>query len=275
MTIVVSVLTPEGIVLASDSRQISITSSGQLRVNSDQADKIFPLNSRIAATIIGQSFFYCNHQETPRSIGSHFQLVSKLLPKDCTVREAANFTHQALLGSLNLHVDITGAKQSTFGLFVAGYDMESEIGELYRCEVPGDVVLERRSADAGAVWSGQREIIDRLIYGYDPRLLSLIDRYTNTKDLQEALLKQLAKMQLNINFQTLNLLDAVDLAILLVSTTIEFERLSDGIVGATGQFPSCGGNIDVALITPFEGFRRLLYKREGNDKKKNVQEFMK
>jgi len=54
--------------------------------------------------------------------------------------------------------------------------------------------------------------------------------------------------------------DAADLAALLVGTTIKLLRFSDGLVGAPGQFPTCGGAINIAAITQAEGFRWLRHK---------------
>jgi hypothetical protein len=68
-------------------------------------------------------------------------------------------------------------------------------------------------------------------------------------------------LQLHIGFQTMPLHDAVGLAAFLVQATIELQRFADGIVGAPGQISTCGGAIDLAVLTPAEGFRWLQHKQ--------------
>lgn len=261
MTVIVSILIPSGIILAADSRQVRMTASGQIRIDSDYADKIFPLGSHIAAIVEGQGSYYASHYESPRTIGSILQAAAKSLPKNCAVEQVAEIAYQKVADSLQKHLDITNDPRTIVAFHVGGYDPGGAIGELYRCEYPGGVALERKTSDAGAVWSGQREIIDRLILGYDPRLIDLITHSDGPPGMEEILHKQRPKLQLHINFQTMTLQDAVDLATSLIRTTIELERLSDGIVGKPGHFPTCGGAIEVAGITESDGFFWLQHKQ--------------
>ncbi len=260
MTVAVCVLVPDGIVLAADSRQVRVTASGHWRVDSDQADKIFPLTSHISAVICGQSCFYLNENESPTSIGLLLQAERERLTKGCTVAEGANIIHESVSRGLLKHQDIVGGTRTATVLYVAGYDPVGNTGELYRCECPGNVTLERKTNDAGAVWNGQREFIDRLILGCDPRLVTPEDRRSNSADMGEGLHRSLSKLQLHLSFQTMALQDAVSLADLLTRVTIDLGRLSDGIVGQPGSFPTCGGAIDVAVISAADGFRWLRHK---------------
>jgi hypothetical protein len=173
------------------------------------------------------------------------------------VKEAASLVHRQVAEGLERHRQVTTASRAGVTFHVAGYSPGQEIGALYRCEVPGKITLERETNDAGLVWNGQREIIDRLILGYDPRLFRFLKLPENKT---ASIRKQRQKLQLHISFQTMPLQDAVDLAVLLVHATIELQRLSDGIIGTPGQFPTCGGAVDVAVITLAEGFRWLQRK---------------
>jgi hypothetical protein len=260
MTITISVLVAEGIVLAADSRQAAMSPCGQLRVSSDNADKIFRLGPHLAASVCGQGFFYANSAESPRSIGALLSAAAGRLPGNNTVAEAALAIHRDLSKEIERHSDVTHVERCEVSFYVAGYDPEGEVGELYRCELPGEVTLERKTSDAGMVWSGQREIIDRLILGCDPRLFDFLSPLEDQPRLIDALQEQRHKLQLHLNFQTMALQDAVDLAVLLVQATIVLLRLADGTVGAPGQFPVCGGALDVALITRAEGFCWLQHK---------------
>lgn len=257
MTVAVVVLIPEGVVLAADSRRISRSPSGQMRVDSDNTQKIFQLGSRLSVCVHGQGTFYTNGTESPQSIGNILSSIAGKLSNGCTYKTAL-VLHQKMTDVLSRDHQVRGVQGTGVGLYVAGYDRANDVGELYCCDVPGKVALLRRTSDAGMVWSGYRTIIDRLVMGYDarlfgPELLLSGDR----AEMRGSLEQQCRRLQLHISFQTMSLQDAIDLAVLLVRATTELQRLSDGIVGSPGQFPTCGGRIDVAVITPSEGFRWL------------------
>jgi hypothetical protein len=304
MTITVSVLIPGAIVLAADSRQVAKSPFGQLRVDSDNTQKIFQLGSNLAASVHGQGLFYLSSSESPRSIKMIFRSAAKHLSPGCSVAEATTIVHQRVAECVEQHCDVVETTQARVAFHVAGYDRNSEIGELYMCQIPGKVSLERKTTDAGAVWSGQREIISRLILGYDPRLFEFlvfpkgrardsdeerwhsessygfgaavrqlfglrkpksknaaVPHHRQTRSNETSLKAELSKLQLHLNFQTMVLQDAVDLAAFLVQATVQLQRLSDGIVGAPGQFPTCGGKVEVAVLTPEEGFRWLQHEQ--------------
>lgn len=256
MTITVCVLVAEGIVLAADSRQVVVSAAGQMRVDSDNAAKIFRLAPRLAASVCGQGTFYASGHESPRNVGWLLRAAAARLPPDCSVAEAAAALQQQAAEDVERHRDVTGAEQAGVGFYVAGYDPGSEVGVLYRCAATGEVVLERETNDAGAVWNGEGAIVNRLILGYDPRLFECLALPGDEARLRA----ELNKLQLHLSFQTMPLQDAVDLAVLLVRTTIELQRLADGIVGAPGQFPTCGGMADVAVVTSEAGFQWLQRK---------------
>ncbi|TAN32715.1 hypothetical protein EPN28_04335 [Patescibacteria group bacterium] len=56
MSLVINVTTPEGIVLAADSRQSYRNQKGAARIGSDNASKLFKLNDRIAVAATGMAF---------------------------------------------------------------------------------------------------------------------------------------------------------------------------------------------------------------------------
>lgn len=259
MTITVAILVSDGIVLAADSRQVSLSALGQLRVDSDSAEKIIPLGSHMAAMIGGQSHFYQNFQESPRHISTLLRAGVARLPKDSTVLQTAKDLQQVVIEGLTNHKAIAGVGKTGGSVFhLAGYD--TSVGRVYRCEVPGEVTLERETTDAGAIWGGQREIIDRLVLGWDSRLSDFLTQSNDSREVQAALLPQWPKLQLHLSFQTMTLQDAAALAELLATVTVRLQQVSDGIVGKPGFFPTCGGPVDVAMITPGEGFYWLRHK---------------
>ena len=56
MSLAINTTTPEGIVLAADSRQSYRNRKGMARIGSDNASKLFQLNRRIGAAVTGLAF---------------------------------------------------------------------------------------------------------------------------------------------------------------------------------------------------------------------------
>jgi len=260
MTITVSILIPVGIVLAADSRQMTESPSGQLRLDSDNVEKIIQLGPHLAANVNGQRSFYTSSTESPRVIGEILSHASGKLPKDSTVREAAVYFHRVIATKFKKNLDLTLLKRAAVSFYIAGYNPKSDNGELYRCDVPGNVTLERKTSDAGMVWNGTRDVINRMILGYDPRLLKFLSEGKSNWPRDE-LENQLRRLQLHINFQTMPMQDAVDLAVLMIRTTVEIQRFADGLVGEPGQLAVCGGMIEIGVITKREGFHWLQHKQ--------------
>jgi hypothetical protein len=94
VTITVCVLVAEGIVLAADSRQVVVSAAGKMRVDSDNADKIFQLGPRLAASVCGQGTFYASGHESPWNVGWLLRAAAARLPQDCSVAEAAAALHR-------------------------------------------------------------------------------------------------------------------------------------------------------------------------------------
>jgi len=95
----------------------------------------------------------------------------------------------------------------------------------------------------GMTWGGQIEIASRLVFGYDPMLPAILKKSLNLDDNQsEAVVKDLLALHYSIPYQVLPLQDCVDLALLLIRTTINAQALAVGTRGV-------GGMIEVATIT--------------------------
>lgn len=133
---------------------------------------------------------------------------------------------------------------------VGGYNSRDPYGKLFEFNIPNTPdPLERNEGEFGLLWGGQRELTDRMIHGFDPKLPGIIKKALSLTDKQwDKINKELrAQLQLGIPYQFLPLQDCINLAILLIRTTITLQTFLVGVRGV-------GGAIDVGTITKTKGF---------------------
>lgn len=138
---------------------------------------------------------------------------------------------------------------------IGGFNQGDPYGRVYVVDIPrAPTPLEQHPNSFGLTWGGQREIVDRLVSGYDARALTLAQQTLNLTPQQvQQLSAALGPLQLLMPFDYMPIQDCVDLAVLFIRTTIEAQRLTVTIRG-------CGGPIDIATITRNEGFRFIQQK---------------
>jgi hypothetical protein len=141
----------------------------------------------------------------------------------------------------------------SLGLLIAGYDANG-VGKIVRIEFPAqrkptEQFTTRRT---GATWSGETDVISRLILGYDNRVRNTAPFQTMRPDLIPLANLQLHNLQYNIPFDALMMQDGIDLASSLVRITVEMQRFSHGTVGDSSDIPGAGGSVDILAITPFD-----------------------
>lgn len=261
MSVIISLNIPGGIVLAAESRQ----TSGVGRIGSDFASKLFQLTPRIAVSTCGWGFLIPQNSNVLTSMGALVEDFRAGIDQGISVLDAAtslsNYFQQIYqhdIGSLNWTPVGPGGSAVIF--HVAGFNVNSTIGEIYLCNVPpGNFNL----LNAPCAWNGQTDVISRLVLGIDPRIYSLqFAQHLVSSPIpdQPNLATQLNGLQYNINFLSMTMQDAVDFAVLMVKSTISMQRFSDGLHMAPGAMPVCGGEIDVAVITHREEFKWLKKK---------------
>lgn len=135
---------------------------------------------------------------------------------------------------------------------IGGYDTGKPTGKVFEVNIPSQVrPVEHFSSDGeyGIFWGGQADFASRLYTGCDNRLPFILQEMFELTDQRriETRNEIVKKLQADIPLGHLPLQNCVDLAILLLNTTVEMHKL---IVGERGV----GGPIDVATITPNEGF---------------------
>ncbi|MCP4416717.1 MAG: hypothetical protein GY805_08845 [Chloroflexi bacterium] len=256
---------PEGLVLAADSRVTlsAQTPQGNIHVNYDNATKLLSFskpNNYVSAVTYGQAAIGL------RTANSFLPEFEANLPNDkcLSVKEFAKqlssfFTKQWE----NVMPTEYSGPNMTF--VVGGFDKSKPYGHVYQFDIPGhpDLVAQHKNA-FGLTWGGQREIVDRLLQGFDERLMGIAKITLKLQEDQTDLLYEALtnNLQMPIPIQAMALQDCVDLAVFFINTTILGQNLTVGIRGV-------GGPIDVATITRRYGFQFIQKKDITAEKKAN------
>lgn len=199
MSLGIAIKGPEGIVLAAESR-ITLTvqnpeTKETLAVNYDNAQKLLnfsgPHNHIGAVTYgtggIGLRSAYSYITEFESSLQTQRLSVEEFATKLSSFYETQ--------WNATMPKDYAGPPMS---FIVAGFDEKEPYGRVFLIEIPRAPKPKQTQStgDFGITWGGQREIVDRLLAGYDTRVL--------------------------------------DLALFFIRTTIEGQRLTVGIRGVGG-----------------------------------------
>jgi len=188
MSLAINTTTPEGIVLAADSRQTYRNQKGVSRIGSDAASKLFLINDRIGVATTGLAFLQENG--IPKNISKFIEQFKREVDVEkLSVKQAADKLHalfdrklnwQEPLNQLPAQIEDNFKKQgfdvievakdqynvrfkirdksgqvkdgvaSIDGLvlFVAGYNADGS-HEVYNVYVPGETIKRRDSAQKG------------------------------------------------------------------------------------------------------------------------------
>lgn len=141
---------------------------------------------------------------------------------------------------------------------VGGFNDGEPYGRVYLIVIPNAPTPAEQHptpSSFGITWGGQREIVDRLLRGYDQRVINIVRTTLNLNQQQvQQLMQAWAPLHMQIPIQYLPLQDCIDLAIFFIRTTIEAQKLTVGVRG-------CGGAIDIATITRQNGFKFVQEKK--------------
>src|SRR4029079_14695374 len=99
MTIAINIAVPEGLVFAADSRQTYTNARSDVRVSSDNTDKLFQLGPRHAGVTYGWAFL-CN-----RNIHSHVQDFKATVSPDLKTEDLAKALGKYLTEQYNKHIE--------------------------------------------------------------------------------------------------------------------------------------------------------------------------
>jgi hypothetical protein len=188
MSLAINTTTPEGMVLATDSRQSYRNRKGMARIGSDNASKLFQINKRIGVAITGLAFL--PEDGVPKNISKFIeQFKRETDTENLDVREVAEklyylfnkkYNWQEQLKKLPEQIKINLAAQGAeilemkeekyvvkfkfkdkngkigegvggvdrIDLLVAGYNKDGS-HEVYICYIPGEIEKKRDSKEKG------------------------------------------------------------------------------------------------------------------------------
>lgn len=260
MSLGIIIKSPEGIVLAAESR-VTLTSTlvngaGQQVINNnnfDNADKIVKFNEPnnfIAAVTYGQAAI--GNYRTAQSFIPEFESELKLKYQETrlTVLQVATELSNFFLEQWNklMPQNFIGPNM----IFnVAGFDDNEPYGKVFSFEIPKIPTPIEQSPmlneqhQFGITWGGQREIVDRMILGYDLKVPQILKQAGIEDKKISEIQGRLQALNLQIPIQFMPLQDCINLAHLFIRTTIDTQELTVGLRG-------CGGAIDIAVITKNE-----------------------
>jgi hypothetical protein len=243
VTIVIGVATPDGLVLAADSRT-TFADGERHRITSDNAQKIFHLG-HMAVVTTGSAFI------GPHTIaGKMDRFIAQLGERagrdlDRFIEALGTFFNDAFDESMNADQETWDTKTQGFpiGFLVAGYDSDG-IGYIKELLIPGPELgdFAADTVSCGTMWRGQTDVVGRLLNGVDWAALEATD-----EPLPEDLRERLQNLTYNA-LSPITVPDAVDYATFLIRTTIDMQRFSDGTVAQPGLVPGCGGPIHALVV---------------------------
>lgn len=249
MSLGICIKAAEGVVLAAESR-VTYT-IGNAPVTFDSVTKLFsfsPPHNFIGVVTFGAAGI---GSRTVQSFMPEFE--ASLERARLTVREYA----ERLSAFFGDHFDEwrtrepnTPVNETYFVL--GGFDDGEPYGTTANFTIPSQrqPSIAFAGDNFGMRWGGQRDVVDRIVVGYDPGVLPVLQQALGlTKEQLDAAAKELELFAKPLPFDIFGLQDAVDLAILFIRTTIETQRLM------AVQSRGCGGPIDVATITRQEGLK--------------------
>ena len=197
------------------------------------AQKVFPFRGRFGVGTFGVGLLA---DKSIYFIMRLFEQESKKEQPINGVTEAAekigNEIHNFLIEQLELEkvsIDALPDDQALLGFQVVGYDgLDPKTIEVFI----GKRVVCRPINQLGCTISGSKEVVQAIwgLYKKEP--------------------------QSQPPYPAFSLQDAIDYAAFLIRTTIDHQRFSQAI-------PNVGGDIDIALVTPFDGFQWIRQKELG------------
>jgi len=280
VTIAISIKVDEGIVLVADSATTVslIDAQGNSYYGNiyNNARKLFRLHDSLP---VGAVTWGANNmgQASIRMLAKDFRATisdstsqSYVDPANYTIEEIAK-RFRSWIYDHHYQPAFSPGPWQDFGLLVAGYSFSQARGEVWKfdvnkqdgtCCVPE--LKKAPDAQGGIDWYGMPTSLQRLIFGFDPRLQSiLVQQGLDQTAVNKAFPVCKEQLEVAVATDSMAIQDVIDLGIFLAETVKKFTRF------CLGQTDSVGGPIEVAVITKYEGFkwvrRKHFYDRSLNE----------
>lgn len=289
MTLIINIVTPEGIIMASDSRQTERNIKQFTRISTNSAIKLFSLNDRVIVGTAGLAFF-ADNTGIRKNVSDYIEAFKKDNKLDSlTVDEISTklqeyinnqypWEKQLDISAQQLEIEAERNGEKILSLDRRNDSIDFKIkqpsgrikeghlniepvnllvsgynpdgtSETYEISSPGEKIIKRKNNEFGCTWIGQGDVVSRLILGYDSKLFKVPVIKSMGKKTNNDLRNQIRGLEYFIQWSLITLQDAVDLAVFLIKVTSVMQRFADGISMDVGDYQSVGGPIDVVLIT--------------------------
>jgi hypothetical protein len=140
-------------------------------------------------------------------------------------------------------------QQPQIGFYVAGYSPNERIGADREFIFPIGQVARPRVTEFGGSWRGISMPLTRLLVGIDPRLMGIMQAQGISQDVIQQVQQQvIANLGTPIAFDGMPVKDAIGYCRFMLETTIAIATYEIGV-------PTCGGPLQIAVITKSDGFR--------------------
>ncbi len=289
MTLIINIVTPEGIIMASDSRQSERNIKQFTRISTNSANKLFSLNERVIVGTAGLAFF-ADNTGIRKNVSEYIEAFKKDNKLDLLSVEEIATKLQEYINShypwekqldisaqqLEIEAERNGEKilslerkedsidfkiKQPSGRIKEGHLNIEPVNLLvsgynsdgttqtYEINSPGEKILKRKNNEFGCTWIGQGDVVSRLILGYDSKLFKVPVIKSMGRKSIDDLRTQIRGLEYFIQWSLMTLQDAVDLAVFLIKSTSVLQSFADGISMDVGDIQGVGGPIDVVLIT--------------------------
>lgn len=253
MSLIVSLIIPDGIVIAGDSlstNMASVTIEGKANVQCPKcnhehtvgplpigginvpsstfpyAQKVFPFLENYGIGVYGVSLF------NGKTVGILLKQYEKTLTEPPrTVEKLADGIGKFFQSKVKELPDYGSSNESAsaIGFHIVGYnDIDPQMITLQI----GKKIRTKIYAESGCSRGGQSDFVD-----------AIWKLYKENTSYQAP-------------YPSFSLQDAIDYADFLITSTSQFQRFAN-------QIPGVGGDVDIGLVTPFQGFRWIRQKELG------------
>lgn len=289
MTLIVNIVTPQGIVMAADSRQSERNIKQYTRISTNSAMKLFSLNDRVVVGTAGLAFF-ADNSGIRKNVSDYIEDFKKSNNlNNLSVEEIASRLHDYInkqypwekqldvsAQQLEIEAERNGDKilslerkedsidfkiKQPSGRIKEGHLNVEPVNlivsgynndgstQTFEVNSPGELYIKRKDNEFGCTWVGQGDVVSRIILGYDSKIFKVSYVNAMSKNSFDDFTNQIRGLEYNIQWSLITLQDAVDLAVFLIKSTSIMQRYADGISMDVGEIQGVGGPVDVVLIT--------------------------